>query len=151
ETGQRRLDKLERELLPQANAVFRQALAAIEREATGTQIKTAEVKEAQSLMRYLRELGPGTVALYTVVSTEQGKSTKGWVILVTANFEKAYEMEVTDLDQTVAAFRQALSSDVYDPQPLAQKLYRMIFLKPQKTGKTLAADLDAYLRNQKEK
>ncbi|MCA1605536.1 MAG: CHAT domain-containing protein, partial [Acidobacteria bacterium] len=52
---------------------------------------------------------------------------------------------------TVAALRQTLRSDAYDPQPLARKLYGMIFLKPQKVGKTLAADLDDYLRNQKEK
>jgi CHAT domain-containing protein len=149
--GQQRLNHVERELLPQANARFRLALAAIEKEAPKTVVKTAEVKEGQSLMRYLRELGRGTVVLYTVVSTESGKSSKGWVILVTPAFPKAYEMDVADLDQTVAAFRQTLRSDKDDPRPLAQKLYRMIFLKPQKEGKTLAADLAAYLRNQKEK
>jgi len=149
--GQRRLDEIERELMPRANAEFRRMLAAIEKEAPETVIKMAEVKEAQSMMRYLRELGAGTVALYTVVSTEDGKSSKGWVILVTPNFQKAYEMEVADLDATVAAFRQTLRSPAYDPQPLAQKLYRMIFLTQQKQGQTLAADLEAYLRDQKEK
>jgi CHAT domain-containing protein len=151
EKGRQRLEQIERDLLPRANADFRRALASIEKEAPGTVVKTAEVKEAQSLMRYLRELGPGTVALYTVVSTEGGKSSKGWVILVTPNFQKAYEFDVADLDQTIAALRQTLRSDAYDPRPLAQKLYRMIFLKPQKQGKSLAEDLEAYLRDQKDK
>jgi len=151
EKGQQRLEQIDRELLPQANARFRVALATIEKEAPGTAIKTAEVREGQSLMRYLRELGPGTVALYTVVSTEAGKSSKGWVILVTPSFQKAYEMDVADLDQTVASFRQTLRSDRFDPQPVAAKLYRMIFLKPQQQGKTLAEDLEAYLKDQRQK
>jgi len=151
EKGQQRLEQIDRELLPQANARFRVALATIEKEAPGTAIKTAEVREGQSLMRYLRELGPGTVALYTVVSTEAGKSSKGWVILVTPSFQKAYEMDVADLDQTVASFRQTLRSDRFDPQPVAEKLYRMIFLKPQQQGKTLAEDLEAYLKDQRQK
>lgn len=73
------------------------------------------------------------------------------MILVTPSFQKAYELDVAHLDQTVAAFRQTLRSNKYDPQPLAQKLYGMIFLKRQKEGKTLAADLEAYLRDQKDK
>jgi CHAT domain-containing protein/predicted negative regulator of RcsB-dependent stress response len=150
ERGRQRLEQIERELLPKANAQFREALLVIER-APATAVKTAEIKEAQSLMRYLREMGPGTVALYTVVSTEKGKSSKGWIILVTPNFRRAYEMDITGLDHTVAAFRQTLRSNTHDPQPLAQKLYQMIFLKAQKEGKTLAEDLEAYLRGQKEK
>ena len=150
EKGRTRLEQIERELLPKANAQFREALLAIEK-APATIVKTAEVKEAQSLMRYLKEMGPGTVALYTVVSTEAGKSSKGWIILVTPDFRKAYEMDVAGLDQTVAALRQTLRSDTYDPQPLAKKLYQMIFLQPQKEGNTLAVDLEAYLRNQKDK
>jgi CHAT domain-containing protein len=58
---------------------------------------------------------------------------------------------VKDLGQTIAAFRQALSSPIYDPQPLAQKLYHMLFLNPQLKGPTLAEDLQAYLRDQKDK
>jgi tetratricopeptide (TPR) repeat protein len=148
EKGRRRLDQILRELLPKANAEFRNTLAAIEQEAPGSVIKIAEAKESRSLQPFLREMGPGTVGLYTVVSTEAGK---GWVILVTPDTRKAYEMDVAGLDQTVAAFRQTLLSDTYDPQPLAQKLYQMIFLKPQKQGNTLAVDLDAYLRDKKEK
>src|SRR5207249_4985803 len=44
EKGQQRLVLIERELLPQANAKFRTALAAIEKEAPGTVVKTTEVK-----------------------------------------------------------------------------------------------------------
>jgi tetratricopeptide (TPR) repeat protein len=149
--GQQRLNLIERELIPKANAEFRVALEAIGKEASNAAAKTAEVKEAQSLMRYLRELGPGTVALYTVISTDKERIDKGWIILVTPDFRKAYSIDVKDLGQTIASFRQALASPNYDPKPMAQKLYRMLFLNPQPKGPTLADDLQVYLRDQKDK
>ncbi|MCU1267883.1 MAG: hypothetical protein JWM21_4201 [Acidobacteria bacterium] len=159
ETDRQRLDLIENTLLPRAAADFRRALEAIEKEAPDTKIKTAEVKEAQAFIRYLKELGKkfgtGTVGLYTVISTEKGKVVKGWVILEAPagdrGLKKAYEMDVTDLNDTVADFREVMKSDFYDPQPLGRKLYRMIFEKQQQDGSTLAADLQAYLQNEKTK
>jgi len=152
ETGRQRLNKIERELLPQANAEFNRALDAVGREAPDTAVKTAEVKDAQALSSKLRKLGPGTVALYTIVSTDKGRSARGWVMLITPDFRRAYEVDVSGLDETVLAFRAALRSPKGDPRPLAHKLYRALFRTPQPKGApTLAADLEKYLRDQKER
>lgn len=150
EKGKERIAYIERELIPVANTRYKEALDEIAK-APKTEEKTAEVKEAQALQKSIGELGNGTVALYTVVSTEECKSTKGWVILVTPKFRKAYTVDVKDLEKTVFAFRHALSSPIYDPVPLAQKLYRAIFQNPQPDGKTLAEDLETYLKDKQEK
>src|ERR1043166_6003899 len=153
ETGKARLKQIDDELMPKANGEFRRALDDISREAPETAVKTAEVKDAQALMSQLRKMGPGTVALYTIVSTEAGKATKGWVMLVApaGDIRKAYEMEVSGLEQTVFELRAALSTPWTDPRPAAQKLYRMIFQTPQPKGlPTLERDLETYLRGQKD-
>lgn len=150
-----RLNQLERDLLPKANAEFRNALTAIQKEAPDLTARTVEVKEAQKLQSTLKELGRGTVALYTLISneselkqTETQLTSKGWVILVTPDFRRAYQIDVKELNQTVALLRQTMRNDQFDPRPPAQKLYRMIFQTPQPKGKTLAEDLEAYLKNQ---
>ncbi|MBC7931551.1 MAG: CHAT domain-containing protein [Rubrivivax sp.] len=152
ETGRTRLNQIERELLPQANAEFKRALESVSRETPDTAVKTAEVRDAQALASKLRKLGPGTVALYTIISAEKGRSTRGWVMLITPDFRRAYEVDVSELDATVLALRDSLRSPADDPRPLAHKLYRAIFQTPQPKGApTLAADLEKYLRDQKER
>lgn len=101
------------------------------------------------------------MALYTVIATEeqQGKEKDklekikvGWVILVTPDFRKAYPIDINGIEKTVLAFRDALRSDKYDPQPLALERYRHIFLQTSDKQKTtLAADLETYLGKQTNK
>ena len=95
-------------------------------------------ERSQSMMQTLRKLGAGTVALYTVVA-----DNKGWIILTTPDFRRAYPINTTDLNKLVSDFRLTLKNDQYDPVPLAQNLYRALFLQKNDEGTTLAADLKA--------
>jgi len=117
-----------------------------DREARG--VLTATLSELN------RSPDAGVVALYTVIGTEEvkgeegaGKREKfGWVVLVTPKESKAYPIDVRDLEQTVFAYRAALSSDRYDPRPLAEKLYRKLFRQTSPRQKTtLEADLETLL------
>src|SRR5262249_7514169 len=94
---------------------------------------------SQSMMQSLRKLGAGSVALYTVVTSD-----KGWVILTTPDFRQAYPINTTGLNQAISNFRLTLKSDRYDPVPLAQKLYNALFLQKNAEGATLASDLKSY-------
>jgi len=154
EAGRKRLNQIDFDLLPKANAEFTRTLDVISREAPKKAVETAEVADAQALMGQLRKMGPGTVALYTIISTEPGKAAKGWVMLVApqGNIRKAYEMDVSGLERTVLELRSALRTPTADPRPAAHKLYRMIFQASQpKGGPTLEADLETYLKRQKER
>jgi CHAT domain-containing protein len=84
--------------------------------------------------------------------TSNRKINVGWILLVTPEFRKAYPIDTRDLEQTVFKFREALSSPLYDPQPVAQELYKKLFLQTSAKQKTtLAADLETYLGKQKDK
>ena len=74
-------------------------------------------------MADLADLGPGTVALYTLVS-----DTTYRVILITSHTQVAREYPITaaDLNRKVLAFREALRTPLVDPRPLAQELYRIL-------------------------
>ncbi|MBA3570089.1 MAG: CHAT domain-containing protein [Pyrinomonadaceae bacterium] len=151
------------EQISAANKELRGALDALAGAQASAGSRAVEVKTEQNLMRDLRELGAGTVALYTLLagdnpeekerSESAAKTVKtGWIILVTPDFRKAYPIEVSNLAQTVFSFREALRSDKYDPGPLAQQLYRMLFLQTSAKQKTtLAADLDSYLAKHQQK
>jgi len=97
------------------------------------------IQQSQSMMQSLRKLGPGVVALYTVVTND-----KCWVILTTPDFRRAYPINTTDLNKTISDFRVTLKSDRYDPVPLAQKIYSALFLQKNDEGATLAGDLKSY-------
>jgi CHAT domain-containing protein/Tfp pilus assembly protein PilF len=150
------LNRLE-EQINTANKELRRTLVGLARAEASARSRIEEVTKEQSLMRDLRELGTGTVALYTVLAADAAEQDAqnqtgslnpktGWIILVTPDFRKAYPIDVNNLEKTVFSLREALRSDKYDPRPLAQKLYRMLFLQTSAQQKTtLAADLDAYL------
>jgi CHAT domain-containing protein/Tfp pilus assembly protein PilF len=150
------LNRLE-EQINTANKELRRTLEGLARAGAGARSRIEEVTKEQSLMRDLRELGTGTVALYTVLAADVAEQDAqnqtgsqnpktGWIILVTPDFRKAYPIDVNNLEKTVFSLRETLRSDKYDPRPLAQKLYRMLFLQTSAQQKTtLAADLDAYL------
>jgi CHAT domain-containing protein/uncharacterized protein HemY len=82
-----------------------------------------EVREAQGLMEDLRELGGGTVAIYTLVTETAYKA-----IVITPDIQVAREYPISrkDLYRDVADFREALQDPTVDPIPAAQRLYRAL-------------------------
>jgi len=112
------------------------------------QAKIYQLRESQGLMADLRELGEGSVALYTLVGEEKYR-----VILITPDFQKAqeYPIKASDLSRKVLTFRQVLQNPNQDPLPLAQELYRILIGPMAKdlkmaSAKTLMWSLDGPLR-----
>lgn len=145
-----------------ANAEFEKALAALAAADKSVEKQIADIKDERNLQSALQTLGKdlntGAVALYTVIGTEEEKDANGkplkdktrskfgWVILVTPKDRKAYPIDVTNLEQLVFQFREALSSDKYDPKPLAKKIYTAIFRQTSAKQKvTLEQDLQEIL------
>lgn len=151
---QRELDEIYKGI-ERANAELQKALEALKTAEPTAKEKLAEIESQQNLTATLedlsRETGAGAVALYTVVGTEEIKNTGGkadtkakfgWVVLVTPKESKAYPIDVAELEETVFAFRGGLSSTVYNPEPLAKKLYDKIFRqKSPRFNSTLEQDL----------
>lgn len=160
--------RLEKVLLEieEANRAFRLALVSLEKGRKGATSRIAEIESEKNLQRALRQLsketGSGVIALYTVLGLEEKpgsendpspeRSKFGWVMLVTPTSRKAYPIDVKNLEQNVFAFRKALSSDIYDPRPLAEKLYNAIFRQTSARQKiTLESDLQTLLSDYSEK
>ena len=135
-----------------AEAAFNKSLLDLSAEKGAAQNFNTVVKDAQAFMADLKSLGKGAVALYTVlVNSEEGGIKSGWIILVTPEFRKQYQIDVADLEKTVFAFRAALKDDVYDPQIPAQTLYAKLFRQKGKDDKTLEDDLNEYFKDKPEK
>ena len=96
-----------------------------------------QLEDSGGMMEDLREIGPGVVALYTVVTKE-----KYYVILVTPDVQRAFEykIKVSDLGQKIIAFRDKLQDRNSDPLPLAQELYRVIVGPVEKDLKDAGAE-----------
>lgn len=158
---QKRLDQIVVEI-ETANKAFRLALDELVKSETTVEDRVTEIQTDKNLQRSLsqlsRELNTGTVAIYTLVATKEEENANdisakdktrarfGWVILVTAESRKAYPIDVAELEEIVFQFRNALSSDKYNPQPLAIKLYDKIFRQTsEKQKQTLEQDLEIYL------
>jgi CHAT domain-containing protein len=140
-----------------ARQAFEQFLAQVQAEwrnapqPSDTMHRLAE--ESQGLMDTLRELGPGTVALYTLVS-----DTTYRVILTTPEVQIAreYPMTAADLNRAVHAFRAVLAptsegGPLRDPRPLARELYQIVVAPvaqdlQQAHAQTLLWSLDGVLR-----
>ena len=165
ETERQRFKDLQKQI-DLTEAEFNKSLAVLSSETNKSDNYEVVVKDAQAFMSTLKELGDGTVALYTVIVNDskpivEGSSAKdstkekiktGWIILVTPEFRKAYPVDVTDLEQTIFNFRATLTSPKYDPLPFAQSLYKKMFLQTSEKQKTtLAADLDEYFRDKPNK
>lgn len=148
--------------ITKANDVLDFALKELAKAENSVGVRVDNFKQNNNLKGALTSLrqrtNSGVVALYTLLGKEeetgakknpQDEKTKfGWVILVTEKGQKAYPIDVTDFNQTVFQFRDALSSDKYDPRPLAQKIYNAIFRqKSAKQKRTLEQDLQEYLGN----
>jgi CHAT domain-containing protein len=96
----------------------------------------------------LRSLGPGAVALFTVVG-----ETRLWTLLVTDRIRRARAAELTHdaVREKVVALRRALSEPSFDPRPLAKELYDVLVapLLPQlrkERATTVLWSLDGPLR-----
>lgn len=109
----------------------------------------ADVLNTESLMSStLRDLGHGTVALYTIQGEDEYT-----VILFTQDVpvSRKYKIKAAALNRKIMAFRQVLQDPGSDPLPLAQDLYKIIVgpvasnLKAIK-AKTLMWSFDGLLR-----
>jgi tetratricopeptide (TPR) repeat protein/CHAT domain-containing protein len=111
-------------------------------------LQVGQLRETEGLMEDLRELPPGTVAIYTLAGEDKFRS-----ILRTSDVQKAYEYPIraADLNRKVLAFRQVAQNPKLDPRPLAEELYK-ILVGPmaedlrQAKAKTLMWSLDGVLR-----
>lgn len=100
--------------------------------ATAQGARVNEIRDALGMQKTLRELGDGTVLLYTLAGEDRYR-----VMLVTPDTQQAYEnpAAAADLARKVLAFREALRDPRQDPAPLARELYNII------VGPKLARDL----------
>jgi len=106
------------------------------------------LRETQGIMEDLRELPPGTVAIFTLIGDD-----KFHAILRTPDAQKAYEYPIAsaDLNRKILEFRQVIQDPKLDPRPLAQELYK-IMIAPmaddlrQAKAQTLMWSLDGALR-----
>ena len=114
-----------------------------------TQSRAQQIAQAAGgLQRALRDMGPGTVALYTLVEPDRYR-----VVVVTSQVEKAedFPIKAADLRAKVAQFQQALRDPRLDPRPLGQELYHVLMGPIEKDlagagAKTLMWSLDDVLR-----
>jgi CHAT domain-containing protein/uncharacterized protein HemY len=122
---EQRLARLDADLVVAGNAFqkFLDQLATELSSSIDASGKVFQLRESQGLMEDLRELGKGTVALYTLVGEDKYR-----VILTTADFQKGYEypIKAADLNRKVLEFRDVLQNPKLDPLPLAQELYRIL-------------------------
>lgn len=85
----------------------------------------SDIREQTSGMQTLvRELGAGTVALYTLVG-----ETRYRVIVITGSTMQAreYPIGAADLRRKVAAFLDTLKNPASDPLPASQEMYKILF------------------------
>ena len=134
-----------------AGRAFKSFIASLETELGSSRDASERVfqlREAEGLTSTLRDLGDGSVVLYTVVTERRYV-----VMIITPDVQKAAEFEISsaDLNQKVMAFRQALQNPRSDPLPLAKELYT-ILVGPvardlqQARARTLMWSLDGVLR-----
>ncbi|MBL8204950.1 MAG: tetratricopeptide repeat protein [Blastocatellia bacterium] len=149
-TEEQRLANLEADLTV-ANQMFQKFLEGLANEMgrnVEAKTRTQQLREAQGLMEDLRELGKGTVALYTLVGDNKFR-----VILTTADVQKGFEypIKAAELNRKILAFRNVLQNPKLDPLPLAQELYKVLVAPLAKDLKaaraeTLMWSLDGVLR-----
>ena len=147
---EQRVNKLEKDLTVAAQ-VFQKFLDQLSTELTarkGREANIVQLNDSQAFMDDLRELGRGTVALYTVVTEDRFH-----VILTTSDVRKSYSyaIKAADLNRKVLDFRAALQNPKLDPLPLAQELYQILVAPLAKDlraaqAETLMWSLDGVLR-----
>ncbi len=111
-------------------------------------LRVEDLRETQGIMEDLRELPPGTVAIFTLVGEDKFRA-----ILRTSDVQKAYEYPIAaaDLNRKISDFRQVAMDPERDPRPLAAELYKIV-VGPmaedlrQAKAQTLMWSLDGTLR-----
>jgi CHAT domain-containing protein len=110
--------------------------------------RVKRLRDSDDLMAELSGLGPGVVALYTILT-----DSKYWIVLVTPTAREAFSRPVAaaDLNRKVLGFRDVLRDPTADPLPLAKELYTIVVgpveKRLQATGaKTLMWSFDGVLR-----
>jgi CHAT domain-containing protein/uncharacterized protein HemY len=110
--------------------------------------QVSRVREAEGLMETLRDLGPGSVAVYTIVGDSGFRS-----ILITPDVEKGYSYPISaaNLNKKILAFRELLRNPVSDPRPAARELYDVLVRPMEKDlegvhAETIMWSLDGALR-----
>ena len=129
-----RLDELD-EKLEQASADFIQALKQVVASLGATRASEGEnLREAGALQDTLRELGQGTVALYTLVDQDNYV-----LIQITPDYRRAYTVDITtaELAHKITELRNQLKNPASDPRPLAKQLYDILL--PEQARQELTA------------
>jgi CHAT domain-containing protein len=145
-----RLDQLEKDVAV-GNMAFEKFLGDLVQrfsDKPAAVLQVGQLRETQGIMEDLRELPPGTVAIYTLEGEDRFRA-----ILRTSDVQKAYEYPIraADLNRKVLAFRQVVQNPKLDPRPLAEELYK-ILVGPmaedlrQAKAQTLMWSLDGVLR-----
>ena len=117
--------RLEKDLVAE-NEAYDKYLAALPQQfavpAQG-EAKADSLREAKGLQETLRELGNGTVALYTVVTEDRYH-----VILITPETQEpfTYEIRAAELNRKIQDFRNVIMNPRLDPAPLSRELYKII-------------------------
>ncbi|MGB7924025.1 MAG: CHAT domain-containing protein [Pyrinomonadaceae bacterium] len=147
---QRLLLKLEGDLNV-ANLEFQKIIGRISNELTASKQggeRVEQLKDTEHIVNILRELGAGSVALYTFVGEQ-----KYSVILVTpdVHIAREYPIKASELYAKALAFREALEDPRRDARPLAQELYRILIAPVandlrETRAETLMWSLDGILR-----
>ncbi len=136
--------------LEKAGEAFQKVIEEITRELSEKQQggNVVQIAEALGLQEDLRELGQGTVALYTLAGEEKYR-----VMLIAPDFRKAYQSAISEkeMNRKITALCEVLKDPRRDPRPLAKELYDLIIgpVVPDLTvlnAKTLMWSLDGALR-----
>jgi CHAT domain-containing protein len=80
-------------------------------------------ESASAMQRVLRELGPGAVALYTLMSDDKYRLI---VVTPTVMIAREYPIKAEELRKKIFEFREVLLDPRSDPLPKAQELYRIL-------------------------
>jgi CHAT domain-containing protein/Tfp pilus assembly protein PilF len=89
------------------------------------QVSVENLQESASgMQRVVRELGPGAVALYTLVGEEKYRVI---VVTPTVVVAREYPIQAADLRRKVFEFRLALTNPKSNPVAKAQELYGILF------------------------
>ena len=130
-----------------ANAAFRLFLEKELAAELGKE-KKHEVEADRALQGKLRQWGPGTVAISTIVGENRYR-----VILTTptTQIDGKTEIKAAELNQKIFAFRNALLNPSVDPRPLGKEIYDVLVKPIEKdlaaaNAKTLLWSLDGTLR-----
>jgi CHAT domain-containing protein len=122
--------------LGEAEVVTRQFLVKLREQFTPRSAedeRAFELAKTSAMQGTLRQFGPNTVALFTLVAEKRIVT-----MLVTEGARKVYQypIERKEVNRKMAELRRALENPARDPVPLAQNAYQMIF------SEKLREDLD---------